>query len=121
MQLETPDDKAVMAAQAFMKTLTTSNSILRMVAGRQQDKKSRPSQNSPSPRVTEPNPRHIEKVTPHLAETEAQDGKVGTVPLHCELVAAEGICLYESTLVRVRKEVGGLGAPENFLPISELR
>jgi len=46
---------------------------------------------------------------------------VGTVPLHCELLAVEGIRLYESALVRVRKEVGGLGAPENFLPISEHR
>jgi len=110
-----PDDKTVTAARAFMKTLTTSNSILQMVPGRQQDKASRPSQNSPSPRVIEPDPRHSEEVTPWLAEKDEQDGKVGTVPLHRESVATDGVRLHESTLVRIREEVGERGAPENFL------
>jgi len=71
--LETADDKAVTAARAFIKAFTTSNSILRVVLGRQQDKMSRPPQNSPSPRITEPDPRHSEEVTPQLAEKEGKE------------------------------------------------
>jgi hypothetical protein len=54
LQLETPDEEAVTAALAFMKTLTLPNGSLSGVPGRQQGIATRPSQNIPSLTVAEP-------------------------------------------------------------------
>jgi len=103
LQLKSPDEKAVKAAQAFMATLATS------------------SFRRPSPRVTEPDLSHSEGMLPHPTVTGVHDATASTVPLYRELVAVEGVRLHDSTLVRVRGITGGMDPPEHFLPILELR
>jgi len=103
LQLKKPNEKAIMAARAFMATL--ENSCFR----------------APSLGVMEPDPRQSEGTLPHSTVAGVHDSEASTVPLCRESVAVERVHLHDSTLVRVRGATGGMDPHEHFLPISGLR
>jgi len=62
-----------------------------------------------------------EGTLPDSTVADVHDSEASTVPLCRELVAVEGVCLFDSTLVRVKGATGGMDPQEHFLPISGLR